>query len=219
MTLLDPLWDFTALVTRERREKLLSVASFDEVIEQIVRGTVDSFKVKPRKNPPCEGCSRAFFRLLVGACVYDAFFNSPAGYRAQYCIGVRHGEEQNRRLIDAITPMCLEFMKGKEKSDFPTEMVLASLRGTDAKVWINDGDLPDVDETHINYQSWVAKAQASTKGRLADQAARANATVGILAPVGTHIEVKGAWLNSEGYEWRDPDKSRRAEEILNYGYT
>ena|SRR3989344_5117326 len=89
MILLDPLWDFTALVTRERREKLLSVASFDEVIEQIVRGTVDSFKVKPRRNPPCEGCSRAFFRLLIGACVYDAFFNSPVGYRGRTQVSLK----------------------------------------------------------------------------------------------------------------------------------
>ena len=216
---MNALWDFTALVPRKRCEKLLAIASFDEVINRIVRGTVDSFKAEPRENPPCQGCLRAFFRLHVNECDYDAFFNSPVGYRAQYCIGVEHGEKQNRRLIEAITPLCLEFTKGKEERGFPAERVLASLQGTDAKVWINDRDLPNVDEVHINYHPWVAKAQAAAEGSSADQAARANATVGILAPVGTHVEVKGAWLTSEWREWRDPRKAFRAEEIRDYGYT
>ncbi|MCR4300301.1 MAG: hypothetical protein NUV51_01690 [Sulfuricaulis sp.] len=208
------LWNFTALVPLERRQRLLAVTSFEEIIQGIARGTIDYFVAQS-----WQGNSRAFFRVHVSEPDYDAFFNSPNGYRAQYCLSTENGEEQNRRLIEAITPMCLEYSKRNEQHEFPTEKVLASLLGIDVKVWITENDLPDVDEVHINFGPWVAKAEASTKGGLADQAARASASVGVLAPVGTHIEIKGAWLTPQGNEWRDPNKALRAQEIRDYGFT
>ncbi len=96
---------------------------------------------------------------------------------------------------------------------------LASLRGSDAKVWINDADLPIVKEMHIDYRPWVAKALASRSGTLADQAARAIAEEGVLAPVGTHLEIKGAWIMPNGHECRDPRKANRGQEIRDYGHT
>lgn len=198
----------------ERRQRLLAVTSFEEVIQGIARGNVAYFVAEWRQN-----YSRAFFKVHVSEADYDSFFNSPNGYRAQYCLSTENGEKQNRRLIEAITPMCLEYSKRKEQHDLSTEKVLASLRGIDAKAWITESDLPDVDEVHINYGLWVAKAEASTKGGLADQAARASALVGVLAPVGTHIEIKGAWLTPQGDEWRDAKKAFRAQEIRDYGFT
>lgn len=215
---MSSLWGFTDLVPKRRRDKLVAVASFDVVISRIAAGTVDSFKADPRRNPPCLGCSRAFFRIRVRECDYDAFFNSPVGYRAQYCIALEHGQKQNRRLIEAVTPRCLEFQRQYKLGEFPEAMVLASLRGSDAKVWINDADLPDVDEVHIDYPPWVVKARAAASGTLADQAARASAASGVLAPEGTHIEVKGAWITPNGEECRDPSKAHRAQEIRDYGY-
>ncbi|MBI5462119.1 MAG: hypothetical protein HY941_08060 [Gammaproteobacteria bacterium] len=208
------LWNFTELVPVERRQRLLAVTSFEEIIQGITHGNVDYFVAEPRQN-----YFRAFFKVRVSVPDYDAFFNSPNGYRAQYCLSTENGEKQNRRLIEAITPMCLEYSKRHEQHDFPTEKVLASLRGVDAKAWITESDIPDVDEVHINYGPWAAKAEASTKGPIADQAARAGASAGVLAPVGTHIEIKGAWLTPQGSEWRDPKKAFRAQEIRDYGFT
>lgn len=208
-------WNFTALVPLERRQKLLAVTSFEEIIQGIARGNIDYYLVAES----WEGYSRAIFRVHVSESDYDAFFNSPNGYRAQYCISTENGEEQNRRLIEAITPMCLEYSKRNEQHGFPTEKVLASLRGIDAKAWITESDLPYPDEVHINHGPWVAKTEASTKGGLTDQAARANALVGVLALVGTHIEIKGAWLTPQGNEWRNPKKANRAQEIRDYGFT
>jgi len=109
--------------------------------------------------------------------------------------------------------------KRHAQREFPTEKVLKSLRGVDAKAWITESDIPDADEIHINYGPWVAKAKASTKGPVVDQAARAGASVGVLAPVGTHIEIKGGWLTPPGDEWRDSKKALRAQEIRDYGFT
>ena len=214
MNIATTLWNFTEHVPVERRQRLFAIKSFDEIIERIVHGNVDYFTAEPWQT-----YTRAFFRICVNEPDYDAFFNSPNGYRAQYCFSAENGEKQNRKLIDAVTPMCLEFYKGHAQREFPTEKVLASLRGVDAKAWITESDIPDVDEIHINYGPWVAKAKAATKGSVADQAARAGASVGILAPVGTHIEIKGGWLTLQGNEWRDPKKTFRAQEIRDYGFT
>ncbi len=216
---MDPLWGFTELVPRERRDRLAAFPSFNDVIAGVVRGAVDYFAAEPRDNPPCVGCFRAFFRIGVQECDYDAFFNSPVGYRAQYCIDPAHGESENRRLLDALTPACLNFARGREPSHFPTKLVSASLRGVDAKIWINEKDLPVVDEVHIDYPPWVAKARAAANGTLTDQAARASALVGVLAPIGTHLVLKGGWVNSDGQECRVPAKAARAVEIREYGFT
>jgi hypothetical protein len=216
---MNALWDFTAALSQGRREMLLSVCSFDQIVDWIVAGTVDSFTAEERIRSPCHGCRRAFFTIRVSESHYDAFFNSPVGYRAQYCMSVAHGEKQNRRLIEAVTPMCLRFATGTPEPGFPTEMIEASLRCTDAKAWIPERDRPNANEVHIDYSPWLAKLRAATEGGASDQAARSNAEVGVLAPIGSHLEIKGGWLVAGGSEWRDPCKARRAEEIRDYGYT
>ena len=210
----EPFWNFTDLVPKERRDKMLAFKSFDEVIEQVTASSVDWFEFERRGNSECR---RTFFRLRVGKTAYDAFLNSPVGYRAQYCISVENGLKQNRRLLEAVTPLCLESIKEREKQE--RERILASLSAIDAKVWVNDKDWPDIDEIHINYGPWVAKAKASTKGTMAEQTARTNAAIGVLAPEGSHLEIKGGWLTPDNHEWRDPDKTQRAEEIRDYGTT
>src|SRR4051812_29415330 len=108
------LWSFSSAVSETRQRKLFSVSGFAEVLMRISMGIIESFGVEPRKNPPCVGTHRAVFRLKVRPLDYDAFFNSPVGYRAQYCIAVEQGQRCNRQLIDALTPKCLVFAKGKE---------------------------------------------------------------------------------------------------------
>ena len=216
---MNALWDFKSALSQERRDRLRSVRSFDEIVDRIVAGTVDSFTAEERRRSPCQGCRRAFFTIRVSESDYDAFFNSPVGYRAQYCMSIARGEEQNRRLIEAVTPMCLQFATGTSEHGFPIEMVGASLGCTDAKAWIPERDRLDVSEVQIDYGPWLAKALAATEGGPRDQAARSNAEVGVLAPIGSHLEVKGGWLTAGGSEWRDPCKAQRGEEIRDYGYT
>jgi hypothetical protein len=186
---------------------------------RVSTGIVDSFSVEPRENPPCIGTNRAAFRLQVRPEDYDAFFNSPVGYRAQYCITVEQGQRCNRQLIDALTPKCLVFAKGKEPADFPESLVAASLAGNDAKVWIEEKALAGLEGTHIQYAPWLAKAAAVSTGSFAEMAERSKAEAGILAPFGTHLELKGAWIWRDGTDCPDPKKQSRGDEIHNYGFS
>ena len=210
-----PLWDFTESVPEDRREKMLALRSFEEVIAQVTAGSIDGFKFEPHSTFEYD---RIFFRINVGRTAYDAFFNSPVGIRAQYCMDPQNGLKQNRRLIEVLRPYCLKAIRDKHADASLKERASISLLGVDAKVWINDKDWPDSDGIHINYIPWINKANRAREGTMTERAARAYAETGILAPVNTHIELKGAWLTKGNLEWRDPSKALRAEEIRDYGF-
>jgi hypothetical protein len=213
------IWDFTSAVPEERQRFLLSIPHFAAVLEHVGKGVVVSFAVEPRHNPPCEGAHRAVFRLRVAPAAYDAFFNSPVGYRAQYCISVENGERHNRELIDLLTRPCLDFAQRKAPSTFGDRLIRASLAGQQAKIWIDEADLNRLEGAHISFPRWTTKAAAAAEGSWADMAARSKAESGILAPEGTHLEIKGAWILPDGAECRDPTKEHRSREIHDYGFS
>jgi hypothetical protein len=195
------------------------VTGFAEVVDRVKRGSIEFVGAEPRKNAPCLQCQRAFFKLHLPNCDYDAFFNSPVGYRAQYCIGVENGEARNREILAALEPTCLALVQAKEPPGFPACLVAASLQAAGAKIWIREADLDNLNGVHIEYQPWLAKAAAAAGGTLADQAARSSASAGVLAPVGTVLEIKGGWIASDGVECRDSAKVNRSNEIHDYGFS
>lgn len=216
---MQQLWGFSSAVSEARQKELLSITNFADVVARVADGAVICFAVEPRQNAPCLGAHRAVFRLRVAQAAYDAFFNSPVGYRAQYCVAVEQGEQCNRELIAVLTPKCLAFAEGKAPSHFPEQLIAASLAGQHAKIWIDETDLNGLEGTHITFQPWMAKAAAVAEGTLADMAARSKAESGILAPVGTQLELKGAWIMPDGSECYDPAKEGRSREIHDYGFS
>lgn len=129
-----------------------------------------------------------------------------------------NGLKQNRRLIEALRPLCLRAIKDKGGDAHLEEQASVSLSGVDAKVWINDNDWPRSGEIHINYAPWVTKAENAGEGTMTERAARTYAETGVLAPENTHIELKGGWLTTDNLEWRNPGKAERAEQIRDYGF-
>jgi len=207
------------MVPAERSRNLLAVADFGEVVDRIRAGSIEFIRAEPRRNPPCLGCYRAFFKVYLPESDYDAFFNAPVGYRAQYAIGVENGEAKNRELLAALEWTCLELVNRTKQTDLPAPLVAASLRATDAKLWIQEADLHGLDGVHIEYRRWLDKLARHSVGTMADQAARAAASAGVLAPVGTVVEIKGGWIASDGVECRDPAKANRGKEIHDFGYS
>jgi hypothetical protein len=205
---MQPLWGFSEAVSSARQNALLSVPDFAAVVAGVSEGSVVRFAVEPRQNPPCLGAHRAMFQLRVAESVYDAFFNSPVGYRAQYRLAIERGERCNRELIDGLTRQCLAFADTKAPSHFPPKLIAASLAGKDAKVWINEADLTGLEGAHITFQPWLDKAAAAARGTWTDKAARSKAETGILAPTGVHLEIKGAWIMPDGAECYDPTKQQ-----------
>lgn len=198
-------WRFTAAVSTARADQLRSWVSFDEIVNALLQASVGRFWWEPFNVARLKGCNRASFPLHVAPNVYDAFFNSAKGYRAQYAISPSAGAAANRSLLNALEPMLVTV--ASEQSQVPLALVRASLRGVDAKVWILEADVDTQLSDPVAALAYAPWEFDSPNGQ------------GLRAPVGTVIEVKGAWLDPAGVERRDPTKENRGVRINKSGFT
>jgi len=215
-----PLWDFTDLIAAERRSRLLALSRFDDVILTLTASCkILNYEAEPFLHDRLSGCVRAIFLLQVDFDTYDGFFNSPVGYRAQYCLGSEIGELANRHVIDALRSKLIKFAQPLTTPTFDSERVARSLDAIDAKIWIDeteDGSGPPRQlEVHINYPPWVEGAK---RGDHLQQEEYIGAVRGVFAPHGSRLEIKGGWLDKNGLVKRDPVKSHRSEYIAINGY-
>jgi hypothetical protein len=197
-------WRFTPAVTADRADRLRSWVSFDEIAGALLQASVGRFWWEPFNAARLKGCNRASFLLHVAPSVYDAFFNSAKGYRAQYAISPSAGAAANRSLLNALEPMLVTAASGQSRASL--ELVRASLRGVDAKVWILEADVEEQLSDPIAALAYAPWEFDSPNGQ------------GLRAPVGTVIEVKGAWLDPAGVERRDPTKENRGTQINKNGF-
>ena len=197
-------WRFTAAVSRERAVRLRSWRSFDQIVDALLRGSVGRFWWEPFNAPRLKGCNRASFPLHVAPDAYDGFFNSAKGYRGQYAVSPSTGVAANRVLLNALEPMLLS--AAAEQSQISPLLVRASLRGVDAKVWILEAHVDEQLSDPVASLAYGPWEFDSPDGQ------------GLRAPVGTVLEVKGAWLDAAGFERRDLTKENRALRINKSGF-
>ncbi len=156
-----------------------------------------------------KSCRRAVFLAEVPSQTYDSFFNSPFGYRAQYARGVECGEQANRLLINTLTTDMISVAVRESASDI--NLIRRSLAADDAKIWICESEVEDHmgdDAPEINYAPW----------QMASKTAWCNG-VGLRAPVGTKIEIKGGWLDQQGLVQGDQYKADRSQDIHDFGFS
>ena len=198
------LWSFSSKLPQQRVEALLSYQSFETVLALLSSATVISFAWEPFRKEVLHGCNRACFLIETTPQVYDAFFNSPVGLRAQYAISPTHGEAANRRLLASLESRLHGF---KRESVLPeAETIHWSLCAPEAKIWIHEKEVEMQlcgDEPEILYPPW---ARCSESG------------VGLLAPCGTKLEVMGGWLNSSVVVVPNPEKATRSRDIHTCGF-
>lgn len=217
---MPPLWDFTDLIPADRRRRLLKPNSFDEVLRNVTSTCkILAYKAEPFHGNRLQGCVRATFLLNVDFVAYDGFFNSPVGYRAQYCLGSDMGELANRQILDVLRPALVTFAQSMTTCTFDPERVAMSLDATDAKIWIDENESgsepPQQLQVHIDYPPWVERAKRADD---LQEDEFVGAVRGVFAPLGTRLEVKGGWLDGNGFEKRDPVKAHQSKDIAINGY-
>jgi len=199
-------WRFTDVVCADRAARLYDWPSFDPIILALQFSSVEKFWWEAYRGPALKACNRASFTLRVASAIYDAFFNSPNGYRGQYARAPTIGEAANRKVLNTLEQSLLSAEVARHTNVRP-DLIWTSLRAKDAKVWIVEDEVEDqlTDERPaISYPFWERN---SLDGQ------------GLRAPVGNFLEVKGGWLDSEGIETRDPSKAHRSLHIFERGYT
>jgi len=170
----------------------------------VQRCEIQQFTWESPNDIALRGCERAVFGLRVSCTAYDSFFNSPIGYRAQFALSANAGRAANVILLDALEPALIRFAQRTEQA---TDRVVWSLRGPDAKIWIDESEVQEQlgrTEEQILYEPWQQK---SLDG------------VGLLAPLGERLEIKGAWVDASSQFRPNPKKAARAEEIHCVGFS
>ena len=77
-----------------------------------------------------------------------------------------------------------------------------SLKATQAKIWIDENEVEDQDEPLIDFPLWEAYEPGG---------------LGLRAPYGTKLEVKGGWVNHGGEDVINSQKNHRSGNINRTG--
>lgn len=199
-----PLWQFSSSVSAARKVAMAAFTSYQEVLNGLQSCEIQYFTWESPRDAALSGCERACFRLRVPGTVYDAFFNCPVGYRAQFALGANAGYEGNLKALDALEPALIRFVQVRGLAD---DRIIWSLRAPDAKIWIDEPEVQEqlgLDDPQILYRPWQSQSEDGC---------------GLLAPVGELLEVKGAWVDARGRFRPNPKKSGRAEDIHRVGFS
>jgi len=195
-------WAFTSIVGEGRSSQLLAWRSFNQIVEQFASCSIGPLHWEKASAPHLDGCHRSSHELSVDPDLFDAFFNAPVGYRGQFAESETNGAAANRCLIDSLF---LRLLAADAHSPVDPELVKASLRGKQAKVWIVESAVEDqltAPEKSIVFPEWEFNEPDGQ---------------GLRAPRGTLLEVKGGWLEQSGREVINPAKCQRSRNIYRTG--
>lgn len=211
-------WTYSSRVDRDRQSYLLTAPEFPCIAANIVeQARVVRFQMVTGNRPEVKGCKRAEFKLQVARQTFDLFFNSPTGYRAQYHKSVLAGERANAELVSMIFPKLIEHVKGHDR----ISAIACSLQANSAKVWIDEAGKRNANEIELIeellVESWLGTARCY-KENPSKYFEAVKAIDGIRAPLGTILEVKGAFIAEDNRERIPNDKRDRSLHIHLYGF-
>ena len=222
----DIAWQFAPNFDAQRRVALERVANFAAVIEIILaEATVANFQVCRGKVGLLKQCYRPQFELTLSPEAADLFFNSPAGYRAQYLADPDGGQKENARLIAALASRLISHAETHPaKLHMPVYAIRLALSACSAKVWLPEASFAFNHEIieEITVPLWrrnaLAALDAFANKKRPDPEQQEKAIWGLRASRAKSIEVKGAFLGAENEEIVPSDKISRRLDIHLFGY-
>lgn len=205
-------------VEHRRADKLINAPAFPDIVDALCRDFVPA-----QCRIECadtalhlrrQGCKRVSLVLVAGANVaaatesLDIFFNSTAGYRANYYVSVSQGDDASRMLFASLIQAPLAPMVARGLDDWPAELVHRSLTFRTAKIWPLKLDYPAPGVRDIDAPRWLKAAETGAW----------QPHIGVRAPELERIEVKGAWLDRDHNAVVDPDKADRSMLLHKFGW-
>ena len=186
--------------------------SFESVLDRIVE-EIKSIHVRVchGKEPGLTESRRPVFSFEVSQNTFDAFFNSPVGYRAQYLADPETGQAANGRLMKRLLPKVIAVAPSAFADPALHESEIAlSLIAASSKVWVHEDYFPFQSLTvDLAISNWLAEANVGTQ----------KAKWGLCAPQGSMLQIKGAFIDHFGNEIVHTKKVGRRFEIHKYGFS
>ncbi len=227
-------WQYSQDISPERIDYLVRQVDFEEIIRSIESEMV-IIDYNIEESTCFNNCIRHGFILSITPKTYDIFFNSEYGYRGKYFLGTNEGKNANRELIAALKEKLVNYsIQNPSSIKISTlQNVENSLNKESAKIWIhqasstlNEKQFKTIMDAAIENPSWKAFAlkveedNKTPKGeRHKNYRRRFKAVLGLRAPVGVKLEIKGAFLDLEGNEVIGKGKFSRAKQIRYYGFS
>lgn len=212
MTARFSAWIFSPQFDEERRAHLESVVSLEFVLDQVVE-EIKNIRVNicQGKDPGLTDSRRPVFSFEVGQDTFDAFFNSPVGYRAQYLSDPETGQAMNGQLIRRLAgKLAAVAPSANADPELLQGEVELSLLAASAKVWVHEDYFPFQSLTaDLAVLSWLAEAKAGNQ----------KAKWGLCAPRCSMLQIKGAFIDHWGNEIVPKKKIGRRFEIQKYGFS
>lgn len=204
-------WKFAAGFDVGRRRALEAWESFEAVTTAVVSEAKDR-EVRQeacltRNIPPAARIAVVF---SVSHATFDAFYNSPVGYRAQFLIDPDHGQAANARLIAQLAgEFALQWPIDPLLEPMTPANIMHSLCCPSAKIWIHEDHLGSRVGGLLDVDKWRAAAASGVH----------KARLGLEAPTGFTLELKGAFVDSHGNEYVPDNKRRRRFELHDWGFS
>ena len=227
-------WKYSQNISHKRIAYLRKQVEFKEIVNDICREMV-IIDYNIEESSCFNNCIRHSFILSITPKTYDIFFNSEYGYRGKYFFGTKEGKNANRELITAIKEKLVDYAN-QNPSNIKTsthQRVVDSLNKESAKIWIqqssstlNEKQFKLISDMAIENPSWhkfalkVGEDNKKPKSkRHKNYRRRFKAILGLRAPIGVKLEVKGAFPDLEGKEIIGKGKYSRAKQIRYYGFS
>lgn len=205
-------WQFSPQFDAERRARLESIVSFESVLHRIVTEAKNiRVNVCHGKDSGLTEARRPTFSFEVSQDTFDAFFNSPVGYRAQYLSNPEDGQALNGHLIkNLVGRLAAVVPSANADPELLQSEVELSLLAASAKVWVHEDYFPFQSLTvDLAVSSWLTQAKAGIQ----------KAKWGLCAPRCSMLQIKGAFIDHWGNEIVPKNKVGRRFEIQNYGFS
>lgn len=223
-------WSFTDRVNQERQRRLLAAPRFRTIIDHLsAEMRVTGLEVVPGKTGAVKGCVRPEFTLNVSPHIFDLFFNSPRGYRAQFHKSPHAEDRANSDLISHISAKLIDYAHGRTtKHQMRVEAIRRSLCASSAKIWIGECGTrsqraEDIKHLRVDLEvePWLGTARAYVldPSKYPNPNGEILAVDGVKAPTGTILQVKGAFIDESGQEHVPEDKKTRSLQIHLFGFT
>lgn len=227
-------WKYTQSISPERITYLSRSVGFDKVIADIRREMViTDYHVE--ESECFKNCIRHDFILSITPKTFDIFFNSEYGYRGQYFLGMNQGKKANRELICSLKDDLIKYAKKSQCNiNISTnQSVENSLSMGSAKIWIHQASsnlnekqyksITDLDICNQVWHKFALKVEDDNKKhkscRHKNYSRRLKAVLGLRAPIGVKLEIKGVFLDVEGNEVIGKGKFSRAKQMRYYGFS
>lgn len=201
-------WEFSG-ISSERFGYLSDPPEFENICNRIIESAARLCS-HWQESQDSNGFSRPVLCLCVESHLFDTFFNSANGYRAQYYESPSNGQIKNALFVRNVSDAILS----KDTLE-NIDLARYSFSRNSAKAWLAEVEKHDCPACRGEW-SYPQNADPEI---LNDRWEKSSNHCGPKAPLGTKIRLFGAFVNARLEEYVPLNKNNRAKEISSFGWS